>query len=90
MPTLDAGRIPVDAATSSGSNVDPQISRANARIQAHRVAAIRGLPLDRVNRLIDDHTRGRQLGVLGDPSVDVLPLNLALDAHSPSRPGAER
>lgn len=79
VPTLDAGRVPVDAATTSGSNVDPQISVANARIQAHRIAAVRGLPLERVRHLIDDHTHGRSLGVLGEPGVDVLALNLALD-----------
>lgn len=90
VPTLDAGRIPVDAATSSGSNVDPQISVANARIQAHRIAAVRGLPLDRVNRLVDDHTSGRALGVLGEPSVEVLSLNLALDGLSTPKTGAAR
>lgn len=90
VPTLDAGRIPVDAATSSGSNVDPQISVANARIQAHRIAAVRGLPLDRVNDLIDDHTSGRSLGVLGEPSVEVLSLNLALDGLTTPKTGAAR
>lgn len=90
VPGLDAGRIPVDAATSSGSNVDPQISVANARIQAHRIAAVRGLPLGRVRGLIDDHTRGRALGVLGEPGVDVLALNLALDGLSTPKTGAAR
>lgn len=90
VPGLDAGRIPVDAATSSGSNVDPQISVANARIQAHRIAAVRGLPLDRVRDLIDDHTRGRSLGVLGEPGVNVLTLNLALDGLSTPKTGAAR
>jgi len=71
--------IPVDAITSSASGVDPQISQANARIQAHRIAAVRHIPLDRVNQLIDDNTDGRALGVLGEPGVNVLELNIALD-----------
>lgn len=90
VPGLDAKRIPVDAATASGSNVDPWISVANARIQAHRVAAVRGLPPERVRDLIDDHTRGRTLGVLGEPGVDVLALNLALDGLSTPKTGAAR
>lgn len=85
VPGLDATRIPVDAATASGSNVDPWISVANARIQAHRVAAVRGLPPERVRDLIDDHTRGRTLGVLGEPGVDVLALNLALEKTGAAR-----
>lgn len=90
VPGLDATRIPVDAATASGSNVDPWISVANARIQAHRVAAVRRLPPERVRDLIDDHTRGRTLGVLGEPGVDVLALNLALDGLSTPKTGAAR
>jgi potassium-transporting ATPase KdpC subunit len=79
---LTAGRVPIEAVTSSGSGIDPQISQANARIQAHRIAAIRHLSLAVVNRLIDDHTDGRFLGVLGEPGVNVLELNLALDGRS--------
>ncbi len=71
--------VPVDAVTNSASGVDPQISVANARIQAHRVAAVRGLPLDEVEGLIDDHTAGRGLGVFGEPGVNVLELNVALE-----------
>jgi K+-transporting ATPase ATPase C chain len=78
-PGLTVARIPVDAVTDSASGVDPQISQANARIQARRVAKVRGLPLDRVLRAVDDHTAGRALGVLGEPGVNVLGLNLALD-----------
>ncbi|MEV4420680.1 potassium-transporting ATPase subunit C [Patulibacter sp. NPDC049589] len=78
-PGLTVGRIPVDAVTDSASGVDPQISQANARIQARRVAKVRGLPLDRVLAAVDDHTSGRGLGVLGEPGVNVLQLNLALD-----------
>jgi K+-transporting ATPase ATPase C chain len=78
-PGLAASRVPVDAVTSSGSGVDPHISQANATIQAHRIASVRRLPLTRVTQLIDDHTDGRFLGVLGEPGVNVLELNLALD-----------
>jgi potassium-transporting ATPase KdpC subunit len=76
----DVRRVPVDAVTSSGSGVDPHISPANAAIQAHRVAAVRRLPLKRIQRLIAEHTDGRSLGVLGEPGVNVLELNLALDS----------
>jgi K+-transporting ATPase ATPase C chain len=72
--------VPVDAVTGSGSGLDPNISVANARLQAPRVATARGLPVDRVQQLIDEHTQGRGLGVLGEPGVNVLELNLALDA----------
>jgi K+-transporting ATPase ATPase C chain len=78
-PTLTRAELPVDAVTTSGSGVDPQISEANAAIQAHRIAAVRGIPLERVQQLIDEHTAGRALGVLGEPGVNVLELNLALD-----------
>ena len=82
-PGLTRRDIPVDAITSSASGVDPHISQANARIQAHRVSKVRGIPLDRVNQLIDDNTDGRALGVLGEPGVNVLELNIALDKESP-------
>ena len=78
-PGLTAQRVPVDAVTSSASGVDPHISEANAAIQAHRIADVRRLPLARVRNLIADHTDGRFLGVLGEPGVNVLELNLALD-----------
>ena len=81
-PGLTREDIPVDAITSSASGVDPHISQANARIQAHRIAKVRGIPLDRVNELIDDNTDGRALGVLGEPGVNVLELNIALDKES--------
>lgn len=71
--------VPVDAVTASASGLDPQISVANARLQAPRVAEQRGLPLDAVIDMIDQHTQGRPLGILGDPGVNVLQLNLALD-----------
>jgi potassium-transporting ATPase KdpC subunit len=81
--SLTAASVPVDAITMSGSGVDPEISAANAAIQAHRVAAVRGLPLDRVEGLVADHTSGRFLGVFGEPGVNVLQLNLALDEEAP-------
>ncbi|HEX5712390.1 MAG TPA: K(+)-transporting ATPase subunit C [Solirubrobacterales bacterium] len=75
---LTAADIPVDAVTTSASGVDPHISAANARIQARRVATIRGLPLDRVLELVGAHTEGRFL-VFGEAGVNVLALNIALD-----------
>ena len=84
-PGLTKAKVPVDAVTTSGSGVDPHISKANAAIQAHRIAAVRHLPLARVDRLIADHTDGRFLGVIGEPGVNVLELNLALDKEAPAR-----
>jgi K+-transporting ATPase ATPase C chain len=81
-PTLTARRVPIDAVTSSASGIDPQISQANAAIQAHRIAAVRGLPLTTVQKLIKQNTNGRFLGVLGEPGVNVLKLNVALDKLS--------
>ena len=78
-PGLTVADVPVDAVTTSASGVDPLISEANARIQAKRVAAVRQLPLDRVLELVDENTTGRALGVLGEPGVNVLELNIALD-----------
>ena len=72
--------VPVDAVTASASGLDPHISTANARLQASRVAQSRGLDLDVVLRLIDEHTATRSLGFLGEDTVNVLELNLALDA----------
>jgi potassium-transporting ATPase KdpC subunit len=71
--------VPVDAVTASGSGVDPAISVANARLQAARVADERGMSVDDVLALVDDHTSGRTLGFLGERGVNVLELNLALD-----------
>jgi K+-transporting ATPase ATPase C chain len=83
--TLTRDLVPVDAIAQSGSGVDPQISQANARIQAHRIAAIRHLPLSRVDELISQHTDGRFLGIFGEPGVNVLQLNIALDVEAPTR-----
>jgi len=71
--------VPVDAVTSSGSGLDPHISLVNARIQAQRVADNRGLDVDQVMVLVEANTDGRDLGFLGEPGVNVLLLNLALD-----------
>ena len=79
---LTAAKVPVDAADTSASGVDPDISPANADIQAYRIAAIRRLPLATVHRLISQYTSGRGLGFSGEPAVDVLELNLALDRLS--------
>lgn len=78
-PGLTVAKIPVDAVNSSASGLDPQISEANARIQAHRIAALRHLSLSRVGALIAKYTSARGLGFSGEPGVNVLELNLALD-----------
>jgi K+-transporting ATPase ATPase C chain len=78
-PGLTIGDIPVDAVVPSGSGIDPDITPAYARLQSRRVAAVRHLPLAAVQRLIAENTDGRALGFLGEPAVNVLQLNLALD-----------
>ncbi|HEX4305765.1 MAG TPA: potassium-transporting ATPase subunit KdpC [Solirubrobacterales bacterium] len=75
--------VPVDAVTQSASGVDPDISEANALIQAHRIAAVRHLPLSKVEELISQNTDGRSLGVLGEPGVNALELNIAIDREAP-------
>ena len=76
----NAQPVPVDLVTASASGLDPHISPAAARYQAARVARLHKLPPERVQKLIEDHTEGPLLGLLGEPRVNVLALNLALDA----------
>ena len=87
-PGLRARDLPVDMVTTSASGIDPHISEANARLQANRVAEVRGVPLGEVLGLIDDNTEGRSVGFLGEAGVNVLLLNLDLDqlAGPPPRP----
>jgi K+-transporting ATPase ATPase C chain len=79
-PGLRLGAVPVDMVTTSGSGLDPDITVANARAQAPRVAAARGMSLAAILRLVAAHTTGRTFGFLGEPRVNVLELNRALDA----------
>lgn len=83
--------VPVDAVTRSGSGLDPDISVANADIQAARVASARGVSTAAVLNLVQSNTSGRALGFLGEPAVNVLMLNLALDkeAPMPAKPAAK-
>jgi potassium-transporting ATPase KdpC subunit len=74
--------VPADAVTASASGLDPDISPAYANLQAPRIARERGLTLDQVHTLIEDHTDGRALGFMGEPAVNVLELNLALDGKN--------
>jgi K+-transporting ATPase ATPase C chain len=79
---VDPESIPVDALTASASGLDPHISPAYARLQIARVAAARDLPADEVEALVERHVQGRDLGYLGEPTVTVLELNVALAATS--------
>jgi potassium-transporting ATPase KdpC subunit len=81
-PGLTASKVPVDAVNTSASGIDPDISVANADIQAHRVAVVRHLSMPEVMRLVSKYTHGRGLGFSGEPGVNVLELNLALNRVS--------
>jgi K+-transporting ATPase ATPase C chain len=78
-PGLSVATIPVDLLTSSSSGLDPDISEAAAMLQVPRIAAIAGISEDSVRQLVQDHVQGRDLGFLGEPRVNVLELNLALE-----------
>jgi K+-transporting ATPase ATPase C chain len=78
-PGITIHDIPVDAVTTSASGIDPDISPAYAQLQAHRIASVRGLSLETVQALIKNNTVGRSWGFFGEPGVNVLELNLALD-----------
>lgn len=80
--------IPADAATRSASGLDPEISPANADLQASRIAKARGLSDDAVKKIVADNTAGRQLGLLGEPRVNVLEANIALEKAAPGKSGA--
>jgi len=79
------GPIPADLLTASGSGLDPHISPASAEAQAARIARARGISLQQVQQLIAEHTEGRTLGFLGEPRVNVLKVNMALDRAAPLR-----
>jgi K+-transporting ATPase ATPase C chain len=75
--------VPADAVTASGSGLDPNISPAYADLQIARVAKVRGAGADQVRQLVADHTDGRTLGIFGEPRVNVVELNIALDQKYP-------
>jgi K+-transporting ATPase ATPase C chain len=81
-PGMSFDESPVDAVTTSASGIDPHISPADARLQSARIAAERNLSPERISELVDEHTDGRSFGLFGEPGVNVLELNLALDQET--------
>jgi K+-transporting ATPase ATPase C chain len=81
--TVTADQVATDAVTASFSGLDPQITALNAQQQEHRIAATRGIPVAQVEALVAKYTSGRDLGILGEPGVNVLELNIALDDQYP-------
>jgi K+-transporting ATPase ATPase C chain len=82
--------VPADAVTRSGSGLDPDITPANAGLQAARVADARGVKVEEIQALLSRETKGRQWGLFGDPRVNVLEINLALDRELPKHPATEQ
>ena len=78
-PGTDAHQVPIDLVTTSGSGLDPDLSPAGAKIQVARIAKVRDIPADQLNKLVDDHTEKPVLGLFGPSKVNVLKLNVALD-----------
>jgi K+-transporting ATPase ATPase C chain len=78
-PDVPVSELPIDLITNSGSGLDPHITPESAKVQVPRIGKLTGLSADRLQQLIDDNTQGRDLGVFGEPRVNVLKLNLALD-----------